>query len=98
MVNLSEAIKAFDPKKQKKVDDSVKTIEDIVKSVKGQSIGSQEVADAFKKLKAEQNKLKKIDKDAEGNKLSITDVPGVASTFKKMAAADPSKADEIKDY
>jgi hypothetical protein len=40
MVNLSEAIKAFDPKKQKKVDDSVKTIEDIVKSVKGQSIGS----------------------------------------------------------
>jgi hypothetical protein len=35
MVNLSEAIKAFDPKKQKKVDDSVKTIEDIIKSVKG---------------------------------------------------------------
>jgi hypothetical protein len=40
MVNLSEAIKAFDPKKQSKVDKSVKSIEDIIKSVKGQSIGS----------------------------------------------------------
>lgn len=98
MVNLSEAIKAFDPKKQKKVDDSVKTIEDIIKSVKGQSIGASEVADAFKKLKAEQNKLKKIAKNEEGDMLSITDVPGVASTFKKMAEVDPSKAEEIKKY
>ena len=98
MVNLSEAIKAFDPKKQKKVDDSVKTIEDIVKSVKGQSIGASEVADAFKKLKAEQNKLKKIAKNDKGDMLSITDVPGVASTFKKLADVDPSKAEEIKKY
>ena len=98
MVNLSEAIKAFDPKKQKKVDDSVKTIEDIIKSVKGQSIGASEVADAFKKLKAEQNKLKKIAKNEEGDMLSITDVPGVASTFKKMTEVDPSKAEEIKKY
>ena len=30
--------------------------------------------------------------------LSITDVPGVASTFKKMAEVDPSKAEEIKKY
>ena len=98
MVNLSEAIKAFDPKKQKKVDDSVKTIEDIIKSVKGQSIGASEVADAFKKLKAEQNKLKKIAKNDKGEMLSITDVPGIASTFKKMSEVDPSKAEEIKKY
>ena len=98
MVNLSEAIKAFDPKKQKKVDDSVKTIEDIIKSVKGQSIGASEVADAFKKLKAEQNKLKKIAKNDKGDMLSINDVPGIASTFKKMAEVDPSKAEEIKKY
>jgi len=30
--------------------------------------------------------------------LSITDVPGVASTFKKLADVDPSKAEEIKKY
>ena len=30
--------------------------------------------------------------------LSINDVPGIASTFKKMAEVDPSKAEEIKKY
>ena len=30
--------------------------------------------------------------------LSITDVPGIASTFKKMSEVDPSKAEEIKKY
>lgn len=98
MVSLKEALKAFEPSKQKKVDAAVKNIEDVIKSVKGQSIGAQEVADAFKKLKAEQAKLKKIEKNEEGDKLSIADVPNVSSTLKKMAEADPSKAEEIKKF
>lgn len=98
MISLSEALKAFEPSKQKKVDAAVKNIEDVIKSVKGQSIGAQEVADAFKKLKAEQAKLKKIEKNEEGDKLSIADVPNVTSTLKKMAEADPSKAEEIKKF
>ena len=98
MISLKEALKAFEPSKQKTVDAAVKNIEDVIKSVKGQSIGAQEVADAFKKLKKEQAKLKKIEKNEEGDKLSIADVPNVSSTLKKMAEADPSKAEEIKKF
>jgi len=49
-------------------------------------------------LKAEQNKLKKIAKNDKGEMLSITDIPGITSTFKRMAEVDPSKAEEIKKY
>ena len=39
LYNLLEALKAFDPKQQKKLDKSVKTVEDLVKDLKGQTIG-----------------------------------------------------------
>lgn len=39
LYNLLEALKAFDPKQQKKLDNSVKTVEDLVKDLKGQTIG-----------------------------------------------------------
>ena len=46
-VNLLESLKAQDETKQEKLDNSVKTIKDVIDSVKGHSIGAQEVKDAL---------------------------------------------------
>lgn len=94
---LTEAFKAFEDKDQKKLDKAVASIEDIVRSVKNQSIGAVEVRDAFKKLKAQQNAIKKIAKTKTEN-YNVTDVPGVAAAIKKMIKADPEKAKEIEKF
>jgi hypothetical protein len=52
-VNLLESLKANDDKNQEKLDKSINSIKDIIDSVKGHSIGAQEVKDAFAKLKKE---------------------------------------------
>ena len=97
LYNLLEALKAFDPKQQKKLDKSVKTVEDLVKDLKGQTIGQTEVVSAFKKLKAEQNKMKKIAKN-DKDYYKVIDVPGVTALIKKMIEADPEHAEEIKKF
>jgi hypothetical protein len=97
MVSLSEALKAYKPEEQKKLDKAVSSIEDIVRSVKGQTIGAGEVAAAMKKLKAQQAQLKKIAKDKKAN-FKVTDVKGVSGIIKKMIEADPDKAEEIKKF
>jgi hypothetical protein len=97
MVSLAEAMKAFKPEDQKKLDKAVSSIEDVVRSVKGQTIGAAEVAAAMKKLKAQQLQLKKIAKDKKEN-FKVTDVKGVSGIIKKMIEADPDKAEEIKKF
>jgi hypothetical protein len=97
MVSLAEAMKAFKPEDQKKLDKAVSSIDDGVRSVKGQTIGAAEVAAAMKKLKAQQLQLKKIAKDKKEN-FKVTDVKGVSGIIKKMIEADPDKAEEIKKF
>jgi len=97
-VNLLESLKAQDETKQEKLDNSVKTIKDVIDSVKGHSIGAQEVKDAFAKLKKEQKALSKIEKNEKGDKFALTDVSGAAGALKKMKEADPSQADAIDKF
>lgn len=97
-VNLLESLKAQDETKQEKLDNSVKTIKDVIDSVKGHSIGAQEVKDAFAKLKKEQKALSKIEKNDKGDKFALTDVSGAAGALKKMKEADPSQADAIDKF
>lgn len=97
-VNLLESLKAQDETKQEKLDNSVKTIKDVIDSVKGHSIGAQEVKDAFAKLKKEQKALSKIEKNEKGDKFALTDVNGTAGALKKMKEADPSQADAIDKF
>ena len=97
-VNLLESLKAQDETKQEKLDNSVKTIKDVIDSVKGHSIGAQEVKDAFAKLKKEQKALSKIEKNENGDKFALTDVNGAAGALKKMKEADPSQADAIDKF
>ena len=97
-VNLLESLKAQDETKQEKLDNSVKTIKDVIDSVKGHSIGAQEVKDAFAKLKKEQKALSKIEKNEKGDKFALTDVNGAVSALKKMKEADPSQADAIDKF
>ena len=97
-VNLLESLKAQDETKQEKLDNSVKTIKDVIDSVKGHSIGAQEVKDAFAKLKKEQKALSKIEKNEKGDKFALTDVNGAAGALKKMKEADPSQADAIDKF
>lgn len=97
-VNLLESLKAQDETKQEKLDNSVKTIKDVIDSVKGHSIGAQEVKDAFTKLKKEQKALSKIEKNEKGDKFALTDVNGAAGALKKMKEADPSQADAIDKF
>lgn len=97
LVSLTEALKAYEPKEQKKLDKAVNSVEDIIKAVKGQTIGEGEAKDAMKKLKAEQNALKKIKKDADTN-FSLNDVKGVGAALKKIIAADPKNAADIKKF
>lgn len=97
-VNLLESLKAQDETKQEKLDNSVKSIKDVIDSVKGHSIGAQEVKDAFAKLKKEQKALSKIEKNDKGDKFALTDVNGAAGALKKMKEADPSQADAIDKF
>lgn len=97
-VNLLESLKAQDETKQEKLDNSVKTIKDVIDSVKGHSIGAQEVKDAFTKLKKEQKALSKIEKNDKGDKFALTDVNGAAGALKKMKEADPSQAEAIDKF
>ena len=97
-VNLLESLKAQDETKQEKLDNSVKSIKDVIDSVKGHSIGAQEVKDAFAKLKKEQKALSKIEKNEKGDKFALTDVNGAAGALKKMKEADPSQADAIDKF
>ena len=97
-VNLLESLKAVDDSKQEKLDKSIKTIKDIIDSVKGHSIGAQEVKDAFAKLKKEQKTLSKIEKNEKGDKFALTDVNGAAGALKKMKEADPSQAEAIDKF
>ena len=97
-VNLLESLKAVDDSKQEKLDKSIKTIKDIIDSVKGHSIGAQEVKDAFAKLKKEQKALSKIEKNEKGDKFALTDVNGAAGALKKMKEADPSQAEAIDKF
>lgn len=97
-VNLLESLKAQDETKQEKLDNSVKTIKDVIDSVKGHSIGAQEVKDAFAKLKKEQKALSKIEKNENGDKFALTDVSGAAGALKKMKESDPSQAEAIDKF
>lgn len=97
-VNLLESLKAQDETKQEKLDNSVKSIKDVIDSVKGHSIGAQEVKDAFAKLKKEQKALSKIEKNDKGDKFALTDVNGAAGALKKMKETDPSQADAIDKF
>lgn len=97
-VNLLESLKAQDETKQEKLDNSVKSIKDVIDSVKGHSIGAQEVKDAFAKLKKEQKALSKIEKNDKGDKFALTDVNGAAGALKKMKESDPSQADAIDKF
>lgn len=97
-VNLLESLKAQDETKQEKLDNSVKSIKDVIDSVKGHSIGAQEVKDAFAKLKKEQKALSKIEKNNKGDKFALTDVSGAAGALKKMKEADPSQAEAIDKF
>lgn len=97
-VNLLESLKAQDETKQEKLDNSVKSIKDVIDSVKGHSIGAQEVKDAFAKLKKEQKALSKIEKNEKGDKFALTDVNGAAGALKKMKEADPSQAEAIDKF
>lgn len=97
-VNLLESLKAQDEAKQEKLDNSVKSIKDVIDSVKGHSIGAQEVKDAFAKLKKEQKALSKIEKNDKGDKFALTDVNGAAGALKKMKEADPSQVDAIDKF
>lgn len=97
-VNLLESLKAQDETKQEKLDNSVKSIKDVIDSVKGHSIGAQEVKDAFAKLKKEQKALSKIEKNDKGDKFALTDVSGAAGALKKMKEADPSQAEAIDKF
>lgn len=94
---ISEAFTAYKEEDQKKLDKAITSIQDVVKAVKNTTIGAVEVADAFKKLKAQQNAIKKIPRTKD-TMFKITDVPGVAGVIKKMIAADPDKAKEIKKF
>ena len=97
-VNLLESLKANDDKNQEKLDKSINSIKDIIDSVKGHSIGAQEVKDAFAKLKKEQKALSKIEKNDKGDKFALTDVSGVTGALKKMKEADPSQAKDIDKF
>lgn len=94
---ISEAFTAYKEEDQKKLDKIITSIRDIVNDVKGYTIGAAEVDDAFKKLKKQQNEIKKIPRD-KNTMFKITDVPGVTSAIKKMIEADPEKANEIKKF
>lgn len=97
-VNLLESLKAQDETKQEKLDNSVKSIKDVIDSVKGHSIGAQEVKDAFAKLKKEQKVLSKIEKNDKGETFALTDVNGAAGALKKMKEADPTQAEVIDKF
>lgn len=97
LISLTEALKSFDEKDQKKLDKVKMSVDDILKMVKGQSIGERESREAFAKLKKEQNAIKKI-KKSETDNFSVLDIPGVTKAIKAMIAADPEKAAEIKKF
>lgn len=93
--SLNEALKARDEKQQGKLDKSVKSIEDIIKSVKNTTIGKHEAAEAIAKLKKEQRVLKAIEGE-DGKHLGVEDVRGVKGALATIANTSEENAKEVE--
>ena len=93
--SLNEALKARDEKQQGKLDKSVKSIEDIIKSVKNTTIGKHEAAEAIAKLKKEQRVLKAIEGE-DGKHFGVEDVRGVKGALTTIANTSEENAKEVE--
>lgn len=96
--HLDEKLKAFNDKDQKKLDASEDLVKKVLADITGVTIGEQEARDAFKKLEAENKKMRKIAKDETGRKFNVTDVNGVKSALKKMQKTDKNLANDINKF
>lgn len=94
---LNERLKAHNEKDQKKLDDIEANVKNIVKDLNGSTIGAHEAREAFKKLRAENAKLRKIEKE-EGEKFNINDVAGAKKALGQIKKADPDNAKEVDKF
>ena len=92
---INEKLKAQDAKQQEKLDKIEANIKLVLDDINRSTIGAHEAREAFKKLKEENAKLRKINKD-EQNKFSIVDVPGVKKSLKHLANVDSETAKNIE--
>lgn len=92
---INEKLKAHDAKQQEKLDKIEANIKLVLDDINRSTIGAHEAREAFKKLKEENTKLRKINKD-EKNKFSIIDVPGVKKSLKHLANVDSETAKNIE--
>ena len=92
---INEKLKAHDAKQQEKLDKIEANIKLVLDDINRSTIGAHEAREAFKKLKEENTKLRKINKD-EKNKFSIVDVPGVKKSLKHLANVDKETAKNIE--
>ena len=92
---INEKLKAHDAKQQEKLDKIEANIKLVLDDINRSTIGAHEAREAFKKLKEENTKLRKINKD-EKNKFSIVDVPGVKKSLKQLANVDGETAKNIE--
>ena len=92
---INEKLKAHDAKQQEKLDKIEANIKLVLDDIDRSTIGAHEAREAFKKLKEENTKLRKINKD-EKTKFSIVDVPGVKKSLKHLANVDSETAKNIE--
>lgn len=92
---INEKLKAHDAKQQEKLDKIEANIKLVLDDINRSTIGAHEAREAFKKLKEENKKLRKINKDEE-NKFSVVDVPGVKKSLKHLANVDSETAKNIE--
>ena len=92
---INEKLKAHDAKQQEKLDKIEANIKLVLDDINRSTIGAHEAREAFKKLKEENTKLRRINKD-EKNKFSIVDVPGVKKSLKHLANVDSETAKNIE--
>lgn len=94
--HINEKLKAFNDKDQKKLDGIEVSVKDIIKDLGTSTIGAHEAREAFKKLKAENAKLRKIQKSEE-DKFNLNDVAGAKKAIAQIKKADPDNK-EIEKF
>ena len=92
-----ESLKAQDSKDQDKVDKSEKIIKMVLDDIESNTYGEHEAMEALKKLKAENNKLRKI-KGTNGKMLCIADIKGTKKALKALANITSKTNKEVTKF
>lgn len=91
---LNEALKAHQEKDQKKLDKIESNVKKVLDDINNNYITMHDAVEALNKLKEENKKLNKIEKN-EKEKFTLNDVKGVNKALDKIGQVNPTKREEI---